>query len=257
MLTFKNTKYFFFGGLLLLLIIHNFAAVPLWCYALLLILSISAIIYGSYFINSNFYTNVTCNAPENKNEIAITFDDGPVTLNTPQILDILKQNNIQAAFFCIGNKINANKQIIERIQAEGHLIGNHSYSHHFFFDLFSREMMKYELEQTNAIIEKIIRKRIKFFRPPYGVTTPVLTKVTIACGLQPIGWSLRSMDTVIKDESKLISKIKNNIKGGDVLLLHDSASVTVNALQSIINEIKGKGLKPVRLDHLLKIEAYA
>ncbi|MBL0342734.1 MAG: polysaccharide deacetylase family protein [Bacteroidetes bacterium] len=98
---------------------------------------------------------------------------------------------------------------------------------------------------------------MKLFRPPYGVTTPVVAKVISETGMQPIGWSLRSMDTVIKDEAKLVLKIKNNLKSGDIILLHDTAAVTLAALQQIINEIKAKGFKIVRIDQLLNIEPYA
>ena len=116
--------------------------------------------------------------------------------------------------------------------------------------------MKQELEDTNKVVEKVISKKMKFFRPPYGVTTPILAKAIQETGMLPVGWSVRSMDTVIKSETTLINKLSADLKPGDVLLLHDTARVTIDSLQQIILTIKNKGLKPVRLDQLLKMEAY-
>jgi peptidoglycan/xylan/chitin deacetylase (PgdA/CDA1 family) len=200
--------------------------------------------------------DVACNAATTKNEIALTFDDGPVEKNTEQILDILKSNGVEATFFCIGERISQNPSIIKRMDAENHLIGNHSFTHHFFFDLFSKEKMKQEINDTNQALEKITNRKMKFFRPPYGVTTPVLAKAIQETGLRPIGWNVRSMDTVIKNEKQLLSKIKGKLKAGDVLLFHDTATVTINSLQTILNEIKQQGLQPVRLDKLFNTEAY-
>ncbi|HET6244626.1 MAG: polysaccharide deacetylase family protein [Bacteroidetes bacterium] len=212
--------------------------------------------FGSYYIGSGFHIPIICKAYTDQREVALTFDDGPVEKNTSIILDILKKNNIQAAFFCIGKRMNINNSLVHRINEEGHIIGNHSYSHHFFFDLFSKNKMLGELRETNKIAQAIIHKNLALFRPPYGVTTPVLAKAIKQGGLTPIGWSLRSMDTTIKDKNRLVNKINNNIKPGDVLLMHDSADVTAECLQEIIDSVSRKGFKFVRLDRLLKIQAY-
>ncbi len=256
MLTFKNTLLSYFLLVALIMVASRFMLVPVWIFIVLTIVLFAILFYGSYFINSNFYLDVICNATNIKNEVSLTFDDGPVEGNTDEILDILKENNVQATFFCIGKRITKNQSLVQRMDAEGHLIGNHSFSHHFFFDLYSLIQMKKEMNDTNTIIEKIINKKMNFFRPPYGVTTPVLAKAIKEIGVLPIGWNIRSMDTVIKNETKLVEKIKNRLKPGSVILLHDTSGVTVRSLQAIINEIKASGLKPVRLDHLLNLQAY-
>jgi len=112
------------------------------------------------------------------------------------------------------------------------------------------------MEETNRLAENIIHQKLTLFRPPYGVTTPILANAIREKGFKAIGWSLRSYDTMMKDEQALKIKIESNIKAGDVILLHDSQSVTANALQTIIDSVRDKGFTLVRLDQLLNIKAY-
>ncbi|MBL0342733.1 MAG: polysaccharide deacetylase family protein [Bacteroidetes bacterium] len=132
MLTFKKTLFSFAIALLLLLVADYYLDLTIVFYLLLLMAFLSVVFYGSYFIDSNFHIKVLCNAPTAHNEVALTFDDGPIANNTERILDILKLNHVPATFFCIGHRINSNEQLFKRIVSEGHTIGNHSYSHHFF-----------------------------------------------------------------------------------------------------------------------------
>ena len=117
--------------------------------------------------------------------------------------------------------------------------------------------MKSELNATNSAAISITNREPRFFRPPYGVTTPVLAIAVNECNMQAVGWSLRSLDTITTDSNKLIDKIEKNVKAGDIILLHDTAEVTVNSLQKIIDILKAKGLTPIALDQLLKTKAYA
>lgn len=257
MLNYKNTILLFAFLISALLAANFYWPVPVGVYIFVTLLFLAVIFYGSYFIHSNFFIPVLCHGNENENKVALSFDDGPLDDHTEKILDTLKNNNVQAAFFCIGKRVKNHSAIVQRMNNDGHLIGNHSYSHHFFFDLFTKAKMRFELDSTNTEIENIIHRKPLLFRPPYGVTTPNLAKVIRATGMLPVGWSLRSMDTVIKNESQLVNKIRRRLQPGDVLLLHDSSSITVNSLQQIIDTIKQKGFELVRLDQLLKIKAYA
>ena len=249
----------FFASLLILMIGWNLYFPFPWYYFLIVIFIYTLfLVYGASKIQANFFNNsINCASNNNKKQIALTFDDGPVENNTNEILDILKTNNIYATFFCIGNRIENNIETLKRIHQEGHIIGNHSYSHHFFFDLKSAKEMQLELKKTNDIIFQQIGKKVLFFRPPYGVTNPNLAKAIQANNYYSIGWSVRSMDTVVKTEQKLLSNITNHLKSGDIILLHDSATITVKNLQQIINEIKSSGFEIIRLDKLLNIEPYA
>jgi peptidoglycan/xylan/chitin deacetylase (PgdA/CDA1 family) len=92
-----------------------------------------------------FFLPVICAADTTRKEIAISFDDGPVQHFTPETLEILEEYGVKAAFFCIGQRIAGNENLLKRIHEDGHLVGNHSYSHHFWFDLFSADKMQQDL----------------------------------------------------------------------------------------------------------------
>lgn len=227
----------------------GYFAIPILLFSLLLF-------YGSYLIQSDFFIKALCNSKSQKKEIALSFDDGPV-VSTNQVLDILKKYNVPSAFFCVGKRMVENPTILKRIHEEGHVIGNHSFSHHALFDLMSKRKMKEELRETNNIAKNTIGENLKMFRPPYGVTTPILAKAIKEEGFETIGWSLRTYDTMFDDGQKLVNKIISQIKAGDIILLHDSQKVTINALEDIIIKVRLNGYTFVRLDHLLNINAYA
>jgi peptidoglycan/xylan/chitin deacetylase (PgdA/CDA1 family) len=256
MLTFRNTIIIFIIVLLVALGIDYLIPVNKLVYAGIGIVFISLLAWGSKDIRSGFYINTINQGDRNKNVVSLTFDDGPDAQVTPMILDILKKHQVKAAFFLIGNKAGLNADIITRIDKEGHLIGSHSYTHHFFFDLFSPKRMEKELIKTENIVYSIIGKRLKLFRPPYGVTNPPLAKAVSRMQYQSIGWSLKSNDTVIKDESTLVKNIMETVRGGDIILFHDNKPWNVRALDKLIQGLLTKGYKISRLDELLTLQAY-
>ncbi|HMK27746.1 MAG TPA: polysaccharide deacetylase family protein [Chitinophagaceae bacterium] len=257
MLNFRNTN-IFFGALLLALIgVHIKYGLPVYIYPLLFIVYSLVVFYGCYYVGSNFFIKVFCSAKTDRREIAISFDDGPATNYTPEILQLLKQDNIKATFFCIGNRIAGNESIVKQIKDEGHVIGNHSYSHHFWFDMYSAKKMLGDLKMMDQEMERVTGMRPKLFRPPYGVTNPNLKKAIIKGGYTPVGWSVRSMDTVIKDEKKLFGKIKASLKPGAVFLFHDTQKITLDVLPGFIKEVKNSGYDIVPLDKLLHLKPYA
>jgi len=257
MLTYRNTNIFF--GLILLVLAGSdyFYNIHWLAYLLIVFLYSLVLFYGCSFINSNFFLPVICDAKTAEKEIAISFDDGPVENYTPQILQVLKEHDVKAAFFCIGNRIKPQSGIFKALHDEGHIIGNHSYSHHFFFDLFSWGSMLSELQLTNRIIEEETGLRVKLFRPPYGVINPNLKKAIEKGKYTTVGWSVRSMDTKIKDENKLLEKVNSSLKPGAVFLFHDTSATTLAILPSFIQRAKESGYKIVRLDKMLNVQAYA
>lgn len=260
MLNFRNTNILLAVLLAVLVSIHILnqlpVAVPIAIGSLLLISYSLVVFWGCVNISSNFFLPIICKANTDKKEIAISFDDGPAANYTTDILDILKTENVKAAFFCIGNRIAGNEQIFKRIYTDGHIIGNHSFSHHFWFDMYSTKKMLEDLKMMDAEMERVLGLKPKLFRPPYGVTNPNLKKAIIKGGYTPVGWSARSMDTVAKDEKKLLDKINAGIKPGAVFLFHDTCKVTVNVLPEFIKEVKKMGYNIIPLDKLLALNAY-
>jgi peptidoglycan/xylan/chitin deacetylase (PgdA/CDA1 family) len=139
---------------------------------------------------------------------------------------------------------------------EGHIIGGHSFSHLFFFDLLSARKMKEELGLTRDMILQVTGRKTRLFRPPYGVTNPALARAVRNLGLQSIGWSLKSRDTVIDDSDILLNRLKKKVKPGDVILFHDTQEMVPGILARFIPYLREKGFKIIRPDLLVKIQTY-
>jgi peptidoglycan/xylan/chitin deacetylase (PgdA/CDA1 family) len=257
MLNFRNTNIFFAALLALIIVLNVFFNISPFVYIVLLLVYSFILFYGSYFIHSNFYIKVICSAKTVKKEIAISFDDGPATAYTPEILQVLGENNVKAAFFCIGSRIAGNEKLFLQLHEEGHIIGNHSYSHDFWFDLFPYKKMLADLKMMDETMIQVTGLAPKLFRPPYGVTNPNLRKAIVNGNYIPIGWNLRSMDTVIKNEDKLLQKISRSVKPGAIILFHDTSKTTAAVLPAFIKKVKADGYEIVRLDKMLKLEPYA
>lgn len=256
MLKFRDTNAFFVFLLAVLISVHIQSGLSYYYYLLLFIAWLAIVIWGCVSINSGFFFPVICGANTTKREIAISFDDGPSENYTREILKILKEEGIQASFFCIGNRIAGNETLLQEMDADGHIIGNHSYSHHFWFDMFSAKKMLRDLEQMDEAMFKAVGYTTSLFRPPYGVTNPNLRKAVIRGQYIPIGWSVRSLDTVIKDEEKLLNRLCARIEPGGIFLFHDTCKITLDILPEFIQEVKKRGFQIVPLDKLLALEAY-
>jgi peptidoglycan/xylan/chitin deacetylase (PgdA/CDA1 family) len=257
MLTHSDTKIFLLLIVIVLIKLGEISyAASWWVYVLLFLAYSGLLVWGAMNVNSGFFMQVICKVTTEEKVVALTFDDGPQLQYTPEILDILKEHDVPAAFFCIGKNIADNGALLQRIDQEGHIAGNHSYSHHFWFDMFSARKMLAELQLTDDTIEKAIGKRPRLFRPPYGVTNPNLKKATKKGEYVSIGWNIRSLDTVVKESNELLQRITPFIKPGAVILLHDSMAVTVQTLPVLIDHIRKQGYRIERIDKLLNIPAY-
>jgi peptidoglycan-N-acetylglucosamine deacetylase len=257
MLNFRNTNIFFIALLAILIGVHVKYGLPVYAYCLLLIAYSLIVFWGCYFVGSNFFIKIICKGETDKKEIAISFDDGPAENYTAQILEILKTEEVKATFFCIGNRIAGNEVVLKQIHTDGHIIGNHSYSHHFWFDMYPAKKMQDDLQQVDAEMQRVTGLKPKLFRPPYGVTNPNLAKAIKNGGYTPVGWSVRSMDTVINDGKKLLDKISAGINPGAVFLFHDTSKTTLDILPQFIKEVKNKGYNIIPLDKLLALQPYA
>lgn len=214
------------------------------------------LIWASADIRSKIYLKCICRGNRIEKAIALTFDDGPAPIHTPRILDILKENNIKATFFLIGSKVETYPELVKRIYDEGHTIGNHTFSHTGSYTLWSSSRIYEDIRKTNDIIYKTIGKYPIFFRPPFGVTNPLIRRA-VNNRFDCIGWSIRSYDTLkfLKRDS-ISRRIVRNIKNGDIVLLHDNREGSDILLKSVIEGIKKKGIKIVPLYKLINKNAY-
>ena len=214
------------------------------------------LIYGSASIQSNFFVPTHCHANITEKQVALSFDDGPHLEFTPQILSVLAEYNATATFFVIGKNIVGNENILKQIDAAGHSIGNHSYTHSVFIDFKNVQGFKEELVQTEESVLNVTGKRMALFRPPYGVITPSLAKAVNLLDCRVIGWSIRSFDTTSGSANNIAQRVQSQIRPGAIILFHDTSDKTVQALKQTLEFTKQNGYKVVGIDQLLKIKAY-
>jgi peptidoglycan/xylan/chitin deacetylase (PgdA/CDA1 family) len=147
--------------------------------------------------------------------------------------------------------------LFKQVHEQGHIIGNHSYSHATWFDLYSSTKMYADLQQMDAAMQEVLGLKPLLFRPPYGVTNPNLAKAIRKGGYIPVGWNVRSLDTVIKDNDKLLQRVVKGVRPGAVILFHDTSKATLDMLPAFIAHVRGAGYDIVRLDKMLNLSAYA
>jgi peptidoglycan/xylan/chitin deacetylase (PgdA/CDA1 family) len=141
--------------------------------------------------------------------------------------------------------------------AQGHSIGNHTYSHANDFGFFGIKKVIAELEKTNDIIKQTTGLDTKLYRPAFGVTNPNIKKAVQHLKLQTIGWSIRSLDTTYRSKNKLLYRITKKLNKGEIILLHDTSEKTVEVLEQLLLFLQKNKMQSVTVDQLLDLEAYA
>jgi peptidoglycan-N-acetylglucosamine deacetylase len=256
MLNFRSLSIEFFtlGVLVMVFVIYQpwlwWILVPLFGLYLIML------IIGSIFIRINFYLKALSRGEKSEKVAALTFDDGPDSEITPKVLAILEKYNVQATFFIIGKKAKKNGVILRRMINQKHLVGLHSYKHGFFFDFYRKMDMEKDLLKTEDAITCIAGKKPLLFRPPYGVTNPTLATAVKNLDFKVIGWSVRSLDTTIKDAEKVSKRIIGKLHPGAVILMHDTQDVTPEAVEKVVIRAKEQGYRFIGLEEMFGIEAY-
>lgn len=224
----------------------------IWLLIGIVILYVLIVNLGVWNIQMNYFLKAISFVNTSENILAITFDDGP-TNYTPQILEILDKYQAKATFFCIGKQIEKHPDIFKKIIASGHQIGNHTYLHSKNFGFYNQQKVRKEILQTDQLIKQFTNDTI-LFRPPFGVTNPHITSALSTTKHRVIGWNIRSLDTVITDENKILNRILPKIQKGCIILLHDTSVHTSNVLEQLLLHLNQKKMKSVTIDKLLEYE---
>ena len=195
-----------------------------------------------------------------RKEVALTIDDGPDPVITPQVLDILDRYQVKATFFCIGNKAARHADLSREIIRRGHAIENHSQQHRHYFSLLGLRGFAREIKAAQATLLKTTGKQPQFFRAPAGLRNPFLAPVLQSLNLQLVSWTVRGFDTQVKDANKVKNKLLAKLEAGAILLLHDGNAAYTNAnipvilavLPSLIEAANERGLHFVTLAEAAK-----
>jgi peptidoglycan/xylan/chitin deacetylase (PgdA/CDA1 family) len=184
----------------------------------------------------------------------MTFDDGPSAENTPRLLDMLKQRGIKATFFMVGENAAAYPQIVKRILAEGHEVGNHSWSHPLFSKM-SEEAVRDQLKRTQDAIVAGCGTAPKVMRPPYGGFTERQRRWCYGeFGYKCILWDVDPLDWKYRNSARVESEILKHTVSGSIVLAHDIHKSTVDAMPATLDALAAKGFKFVTVSQLIAMD---
>ena len=195
-----------------------------------------------------------------RGEIALTIDDGPDPIVTPQVLDLLQRHGVHASFFCVGEKLARHPILAREISERGHSVENHSQHHRAYFSLLGPQGMEQEILAAQTLITATTGRRPQFFRAPAGLRNPFLDFVLAKHDLRLASWTRRGFDTVNGNAPRVLSTLTRNLAAGDILLLHDgNAARTVTGsplilevLPPLLEAISRAGLRTVTLPQALQ-----
>ncbi|PZD94385.1 polysaccharide deacetylase family protein [Paenibacillus sambharensis] len=188
--------------------------------------------------------------------VALTFDDVPDPRYTPKVLDILAKHHTRATFFVLGSRAAKYPELVKRMVREGHLVGNHSYSHALFAKSSLASYRK-QIERTDQLLARLTGYRPRFIRPPYGEILPRQVEWSREHGYIVVNWDVDSVDWTSIGSDKIMANIRKTLQPGSIILQHagggdsQDLSGTVNAVPKLIRYLKAKGYQAVTVDELL------
>jgi peptidoglycan/xylan/chitin deacetylase (PgdA/CDA1 family) len=186
-------------------------------------------------------------------QVALTFDDGPDPVGTPKVLDILDRHGATASFFCIGSRSARDPGLAREIVARGHFVENHTFRHPNGFAFHSPRGLATEVGQAQDLLTELTGRAPVFFRPPMGISGPLLQFVLRRFGLSRVTWTRRGYDGLPADPDVVLSRLTRGLAAGDILVLHDGGPsgghAAVQTLPRLLGTIADRGLKAVSLTH--------
>jgi 2,3-diketo-5-methylthio-1-phosphopentane phosphatase len=219
----------------------------------------AGVYYATYAVRSQWLGPTDWRGYTDTASVALTFDDGP-SEDTERILEVLRAYDLKATFFMLGRQVELFPETARRVVADGHEIGNHSYSHPVYLFRSPGET-RLQLERAQAIIAGVTGKEPRLARPPCGVRTPAYFAAARRLGLRTVQWDVAGFDWKERTSAEIANSVLRTASAGSIILLHDGDSshkrdrnATVTALPMIIEGLKARGLGVVPLSQLLQPE---
>ena len=215
--------------------------------------------YQSMAPSAQWYGHTFTRLPRSSKKLALTYDDGPNDPHTQRLMEVLAKHNVQATFFLIGRYVQQKPEIVRELVKAGHVVGNHTQTHpQLIFQ--TRTQARIQISTCQNILSDAIGHSTNLFRPPYGGRRPAILKIARELGLEPIMWSVTCYDWKPTTPERIEKHAIRQIRGGDVILLHDGGhaqmgadrSQTVTATDSLITRYKNEGYEFVTIPQMLK-----
>lgn len=196
-------------------------------------------------------------APGTK-EIALTYDDGPNDPHTLRLLEVLARHNVRATFFLIGRYVRQHPEIAREIAKAGHVVGNHTFTHPLLIFRSAADVRK-ELSECHAALQDAIGEHSNLFRPPFGGRRPATLRIARELGLTTVMWNVTGYDWNAPPAAVIEGKVARQVRGGDVILLHDGGhkqfgadrSQTVLATDHLITRYKSEGYEFLTIPEMM------
>ena len=204
--------------------------------------------YQSMAPTGQWYGQTFAHGPRGSKQIALTFDDGPNDPHTLNLLEVLAKYNVRATFFMIGRHAQQRPDIVRAVAQAGHVIGNHTFTHHNLIFKSARQTRQQLLDCRHAL-QDAVGEHSNLFRPPFGGRRPSTLRIARELGLQTIMWNVTGYDWNAPPAAVIENKVARQMRGGDVILLHDGGdkamgadrSQTVIATENLIRRYKDQG----------------
>lgn len=180
-------------------------------------------------------------------QVALTFDDGPDVTTTPKILKLLSEYRAKASFMVWGQHAVKYPELVLDIQHAGHAVGNHSFTHQSLVGLTDQEVTA-ELRKTDKVLEEIIGQTATFYRPPYGDINHHIAQLVDSAA---VIWSLDSEDWKTKEKTAIVTRVENNVKDGDIILMHDLQEATILALRELLPFFERNGYQLITIHQMI------
>lgn len=215
--------------------------------------------YQSIAPSGQWYGRTFSGLKRGARQIALTYDDGPNDPHTLRLLEVLARHHIQATFFLIGGYLRQRPEIVREIVQAGHIVGNHTFTHPLLTFKSETEIRK-ELSDCRTALQDVIGEHSNLFRPPFGGRRPAVLRLARELGLEPVMWNVTGYDWNSPSASVIERKVTGQIRGGDVILLHDGdhkkmgtdRSQTVIATDRLISTYTSQGYDFVTIPQMLR-----
>jgi len=180
-------------------------------------------------------SRVAC--PDSRPCVALTFDDGPSPETTPRILDLLRTKAVRGTFFVVGRRAEQHPELVRRMVAEGHVVGNHTFNHPPLFCFLTRWRLREEIRRTQHTLSALVGRPPTLFRSPVGLRHPFLARPLHEAGVEYISWQVRTLDTWRQDPETLRARILDRVAPGDIVLMHDRPAAGTEAMLAVLPEV--------------------
>jgi peptidoglycan/xylan/chitin deacetylase (PgdA/CDA1 family) len=178
--------------------------------------------------------------------VALTFDDGPSTENTPKALKVLKKYDAHATFFVVGSRVAEGAKVLKQVVEQGNEIGNHSWDHSSLAQMSMKKVNR-EYDRTAKLVKKLVGYDVKLLRPPYGAISQAMRK---KLKHPMILWSVDTLDWKSKNPKKILKEVKKQVKDGSIILMHDIHPTTVESLDAVLSWLTKNGYDVLTVSEL-------